>query len=64
MIALTLAVSTSTTKKTVEEAGRRSGVKLLHGNIGIYSKPNPLAPKTPDGRRKFPPSLPVRYLSA
>jgi hypothetical protein len=55
VITLPLAVATSTTKKIIEEAGRRWGIKLLHENIRICSKPNPLTPKTLDGRWKFPP---------
>jgi hypothetical protein len=45
MIALTLAISTTTTKKIIVEARRRWGVKLLQENTRIYTKPNPLAPK-------------------
>jgi hypothetical protein len=45
MIALTLAVATSTYKKIIEEAGRRWGVKLFHDNFRICYEPNPLAPR-------------------
>jgi FMN phosphatase YigB (HAD superfamily) len=54
-IGLTLAISTNTTKRIIEEAIKRWGVKLFLDNVTICSKPNPLAPKTPTGRRNLPP---------
>jgi hypothetical protein len=63
-IGLTLAISTSTTKNIIEEANKRWGVNLLPDNVTICTKPNPLTPKTPDGRRNFPPlttgTVPIR----
>jgi hypothetical protein len=54
MIALTKAVSTAVTTKIIEEANKRWGIKLLPENVRICSMPDPLAPKTADGRRSFP----------
>jgi hypothetical protein len=55
MITVAMAVSTTTTTKIIEKANRRWGIKLLPENVQICSKPNSLAPKTPNGRRNFLP---------
>jgi hypothetical protein len=54
-IGLTLAVFTTTTKKIIEEAIKRWGVKFLPDNVKMCSMPNHLAPKSLKGRRNFPP---------
>jgi hypothetical protein len=55
MIPLKIAVSTTTTKKIIEEVIKRRGAMLVPENVGMYSRPTPLAPKTPDVSRKFYP---------
>jgi hypothetical protein len=52
-IGLALVISTSTTKKIIEEASKRGGIKLLPEDVKICSRPNPQAPKNPEGRRYF-----------
>jgi hypothetical protein len=63
VIALTLAVVTPTTKKIIEEAGRRRGVKLLQ-DISVFAPSSILSLlRLRMVVANSSPSLPVRYLS-
>jgi hypothetical protein len=54
-ISFTKVVSATTTNKIIEDANKRWRAKLLPDKVKIYSRPNPLAPKTHEDRRNsFP----------